>query len=125
VAGRPAPGTPALKRLMLPQGELAQLYDGPEGVQYLAYAELHPGADRGHHYHKLKQEWVYLIHGRAEMFVQDLQSAERASLRLQAGDLVFIPTGIIHAFRPLEAGQMIEFSPARFDPQDIYPFRLT
>src|SRR5258705_6781662 len=46
-----APGSPVLKRLKLPQGELAQFYDGEPGIQYIAYIELLPGNPRGNHYH--------------------------------------------------------------------------
>jgi hypothetical protein len=38
------PDAPVLKRLMLPQGELAQFYDAEEGIRYLAFIELRPGA---------------------------------------------------------------------------------
>src|SRR5207244_7219783 len=48
-------GAPSLKRLLLPQGELAQFYDGEEPIRYLAYIELRPGVVRGNHYHKVKE----------------------------------------------------------------------
>src|ERR1041384_3574955 len=115
----PSPEAPRLKRLMLPQGELAHFYDGPEGIQYLAFLDLRAGTVRGNHYHKVKHELLYLISGEVLLVVQDLESKDRASLSLQAGDLATIPTGIAHAIETRHAGHAIEFSPARFDAADV------
>lgn len=120
----PQPGAPPLKRLALPQGELAQFHDGVEAIHYMAYIELRPGALRGNHYHKIKREYVYVIGGKTELLVQDVNSADRAVVLLQAGDLAFIETGIAHTLRPRSPGQAIEFSAAPFDPTDIYRFPL-
>src|SRR5437870_12464864 len=57
------PDAPNLKRLLLPQGELAQFYDSDEPVRYLAFIELRAGSTRGNHYHQFKEEWLYLIQG--------------------------------------------------------------
>jgi oxalate decarboxylase/phosphoglucose isomerase-like protein (cupin superfamily) len=120
----PQPGAPPLKRLMLPQGELAQFHDGIEPIRYLAYIELRPGALRGNHYHKVKREYVYVIGGKTELLVQDVNSGDRAMVPLNSGDLAFIETGIAHTLRPLTDGQAIEFSAAPFDAADIYRFPL-
>jgi hypothetical protein len=40
------------------------------------------------------------------------------------GDLAAIGTGVAHALRASAPGQLIEFSPARFDPADTCPFPL-
>jgi quercetin dioxygenase-like cupin family protein len=118
------PEAPDLKRLMLPQGELAQFFNGEQSIQYIAYIELQPGNARGNHYHKTKAEWVYLIQGTMRLLVQDVQSNARDSIALSTGDLVFIQIGVAHALEPLEPGQAIEFSSARFDPADIYKFTV-
>jgi quercetin dioxygenase-like cupin family protein len=116
--------SPTLKRLMLPQGELAQFYDGEEGIRYIAQIELPAGGIRGNHYHKLKEEWVYLISGDVNLIVEDLASKARESTLLVAGDLAFITTGVVHALQVTKSGQAIEFSSARFDPADIYRHKL-
>jgi hypothetical protein len=51
------PDAPALKRLLLPQGELAQFYDAEQGIRYMAFIKLLPGQVRGNHYHKVKKNW--------------------------------------------------------------------
>ena len=74
------PDAPALKRLLLPQGELAQFYDGEEPMRYLAYIELQAGAVRGNHYHKIKEEWIYMIRGEAGLVIEDVESKTRETM---------------------------------------------
>jgi quercetin dioxygenase-like cupin family protein len=119
-----APDSRTLKRLMLPQGELAQFYDGEEGIRYIAQIELQAGSVRGNHYHKVKQEWVYVMSGELILIAEDLELKTRESLPMEAGDLAFIHTGVVHALQVTKSGQAIEFSTARFDPADIYRHRL-
>lgn len=109
---------PELKRLNLPQGQLAQLCPSQPGFHYLAWMELKPGGVRGNHYHHEKEEWLYLIEGELELTVEDPESGERARCSLLPGDLVIIQAGIAHALLPKQIGQGIEFSPAPFDPAD-------
>ena len=125
ITGRPGPEAPVLKRLLLPQGELAQILDSEEGIHYLATFELRVGGTRGNHYHKIKQEWIYVIQGKVVVIVQDTQTSARATVPLAAGDLLLIPTLIAHALQPIEPGQGIEFSTARFNAEDIFPLALT
>jgi Uncharacterized conserved protein, contains double-stranded beta-helix domain len=118
------PDSRTLKRLMLPQGELAQFYDGDQGIRYIAQIELQAGSVRGNHYHKVKQEWVYMMSGEVTLVLEDLESKARESAPLLAGDLAFIQTGVIHALQVTKSGQAIEFSTSRFDPADIYRHKL-
>jgi len=124
IHGRPEPNAPPLKRLLLPQGELAQFHSSPEGMRYLAYAELRVGAVRGNHYHKFKEEWLYIISGEVWLVVEDVASRVRDILTLECGDLVFIPTGVAHALHVKKSGQALEFSPVAFDPGDSYAYEL-
>jgi uncharacterized RmlC-like cupin family protein len=118
------PDSRTLKRLLLPQGELAQFYDGDDGIRYIAQIELQAGSVRGNHYHKVKQEWVYMMSGEVTLILEDLESKARETTLLTAGDLVFIQTGVAHALQVTKSGQAIEFSTSRFDPADIYRHKL-
>ena len=124
ISGRPGPDAPVLKRLMLAQGELAQIHDADEGVHYMAVIEARAGCVRGNHYHKVKRERIYVLRGELLVVVEDVQTKERASVPVQTGDLVLIPTGIAHALQTVQAGEAIEFGQARFDAADIYPYPL-
>ncbi len=118
------PGTPLLKRLMLPQGELAQCHDGSRPIHYIACVELVPGTLRGNHFHRTKEEFVYVICGEVELHVQDIQSGALETVRLRAGDLVFIETSIAHVLKPVSVGRAIEYSEAPYDPGDVFPHQL-
>jgi hypothetical protein len=118
------PDSPVLKRLKLPQGELAQFYDGEPGIRYIAYIELLPGNPRGNHYHNHKQEWIYLITGELSLIVEDIASKERATMPMTAGEIVKISTGVAHTLQIIKAGQAIEFSAERFDAADIHRYVL-
>ena len=122
--GSPPPEAAAPKRLLLAQGELANFYDHPEGIRYLAFLELRAGAIRGNHFHRKKLEHLYLISGRLLLAAKENADGELISLQLEAGDLATIEPGICHAFEPGEAGQAIEFSPGMFDSADIYKVRV-
>jgi mannose-6-phosphate isomerase-like protein (cupin superfamily) len=124
IEGRPGPDAPNLKRIRLAQGELSQIHNSGEAIRYLAALELRAGAVRGNHYHKIKEEFIYVIEGELLIAAADMDSAERASISLEAGDLCVIQPGIAHALRTVRAGQALEFSPAPFDPSDQYPFSL-
>ena len=116
--GPPPSGVVGPKRLLLSQGELANVYDADEGLRYAALIEMRVGTVRGNHVHRVKEEIVYVISGRLELVVQELPKGERVAIELVPGDLALISTGIAHAIKPLEEGLAIEFSKTRFDPLD-------
>lgn len=118
---RPVSDGHKLKRLMLPQGELAQVHDGEPGLRYLAYIELVDGSIRGNHFHKEKNEYIYIIRGRIELVVKDTSTDQRESMILESGDLVYISVPIVHAFRTIESGHAIEYSATAYDRSDVYP----
>jgi len=124
ITGRPGPDAPALKRLLLPQGELAQIHDSHDGIRYMAVIEARVGCVRGNHYHKVKQERIYVLQGELSVVVEDIQTKARDSVPLQVGDLLFIETGIAHALQTIAPGQAIEFGQVRFDAADIFPYPL-
>ena len=124
IRGPAGTDAPRLKRLLLPQGELAQFYDSEEGIRYMALVELYPGRNRGNHYHEFKEELIYVFDGKTQLLVEDIDTKSHASLSIARGDLIIIPTRIAHALQPTEPGRAIEFSKARFAPNDIFPYPL-
>jgi uncharacterized RmlC-like cupin family protein len=120
-----APGTTdsvLLKRLLLPQGELAQFYDGNDPIHYIAFIELKAGTQRGNHFHKQKFEWIYVLTGEFLLRAEDVETHERQSLTVRGGDLLNIRPGLAHVLDIHQSGQAIEFSPARFDQGDTYRY---
>ncbi len=119
------PDAPRLKRLLLPQGELAQMHDGEEPILYLAFIELRDGTVRGNHFHKVKKEYVYMLEGEVLLVAEDVESKTRETLRLEAGQLAIILPGVAHAMQVIKPGGAIEFSPSRFDAQDTCRYPVT
>ena len=115
---------PVTKRLLLAQGELAQIHDGEEGIRYLAAVQLVSGTTRGNHYHRRKQEWVYLITGAVQLVVEDVETKARAALPMVIGDLVYISPNIAHTFVVQQDRVAVEFSPVRFDADDTSRYVL-
>ena len=124
LAAPSGPDAPARKRLLLPQGELAQVYDSDEPIRYLAYIELRENTVRGNHYHRIKEEMVYLIQGELLLVVEDVHSKGREHVSLQGGDAVVIQPGVAHALRILKAGHALECSKTRFEAADTYRYPL-
>jgi mannose-6-phosphate isomerase-like protein (cupin superfamily) len=122
--GAPPAGAVGPKRLLVPQGELAQIYDEEEGIRYIAFIELCRDGVRGNHWHKVKEEYLYVISGEVLLVVQDPNEGAGVSVTLVAGDLAFIACGVAHALKTIKPGQAIEFSKAKFDPIDIQRFTV-
>jgi quercetin dioxygenase-like cupin family protein len=114
----------ALKRVVLPQGELAQFYDAEEAIRYIASIELKEGTVRGNHYHEVKREYIYILSGELLLALEEVTSHAREQLRLQGGDLVLIQPGIAHALQVTQRGMAVEFSPDRFNPADTFRAEL-
>src|SRR5208282_2087889 len=100
------------------------IYDAEEGIRFIACIELRAGGLRGNHYHKVKNEWAYIIQGKIELLVQEPGTTGPEKVPLQTGDLVFVATGIAHAMRTVEPGHAVEFSSSRFDPKDSFRFQV-
>jgi len=120
----PGSGAPPLKRLLLPQGELAQVHHGEPAMRYIAFVELREGTVRGNHFHKCKDEWIYLLSGEVRLVVEDPQSKKREFMEVQTGELVVIAPGVAHALKVAAPGQAVEFSATTFDPADTYRYTL-
>ena len=116
-----APPADALgpKRLALPQGELANFYDGAEGIRYIAGLELRSGTVRGNHWHEIKEEQLYILSGSLLLVVQERESGLRENIEMQPGDLALIMPGIAHAMKTLASGYGVEFSRNKFNPADV------
>jgi hypothetical protein len=120
VTDKPAERTEVQARLLSPGGELVVLFDGVHPIQHLGYLELIAGKPRGNHYHKLRNESLYLISGEVELHLRDRATDERSMVLLQTGDLAQIAPEVSHVWLPRIAGAAIEFAPEMFDAADVY-----
>jgi len=75
---------------------LLDLSNAPVARQSLAEATLAAGAATDRHYHRLSEEFYYLLGGRGLM---ELNGEER---EVGPGDVILIPAGAWHQIRALE-----------------------
>ena len=57
----------------------------------LVRVRMRPGAGHQFHYHPAREEIIYVVDGVAEQWV------DREKRRLKAGEIAFIPQGVVHA----------------------------
>ena len=57
----------------------------------LVRVRMRPGAGHQFHYHPALEEIIYVVEGVAEQWV------DREKRRLKAGEIAFIPKGVVHA----------------------------
>ncbi len=110
-------------RITTEAGELAQVVNGEE-FRFLAYIEFKGDAPRGNHYHVLRTEFLYVIAGSLTAHYVDLEDDDRASMRLDAGDLVRVEPRCAHAYAANGYTQAVEFANVLYDPADTIRFDL-
>lgn len=103
---------PDIARIVKTRGELANIsYD--ESINYIAYVEFpSDGVPRANHFHEEKVEHMYLVTGKVRAFYR-LANDDAAVVHeelLEAGDLVTIEPGWVHAYITVEPGHAIEYS---------------
>lgn len=91
--------------------------------------QFHPSrTSGGNHYHRLLQEYFFVIHGTMTILVlEDTRTKERAVFRdLGEGSLIIVPPYIAHANR-FEAGTIMVAgctTPHDEKDEDAYPYPL-
>lgn len=88
------------------------------------------------HYHRVKDETLYLYSGKIRLFYLDLpmsqlpasewhilQHVDLKQIVLKPGDNFCIPPGRVHQLVGIEDSQIFEFSVPRNDEKDVYRIR--
>lgn len=118
----------AERRFFSAKGEMAQILNRPhEAYKHLVYWDLdtpRTGAERGHHYHARKVERFYVLSGKLEWMLEDLETGERLTVAVQAGQHISIQPRVAHAFRSLGYAQVLEYAPEPYDPTDTHPHKV-
>jgi len=118
----------AERRIYSEKGEMAQIINREgDSFRQIVYWDIdspRSGVDRGHHYHQKKTDRLYVISGEVELLLEDPQTGERATVKLDTGDRVLIAPGIAHAVRSLTYAQVLEYALDPYDPADTYPYKL-
>jgi dTDP-4-dehydrorhamnose 3,5-epimerase-like enzyme len=109
-------------RVATPAGELAQIVSG-ETIHHIVYIEFKPnGKARGNHFHKKMSHVFYVIKGKIDFLLEDLEDHSRARVTLKTGDLLRIRPNCAHSSLAQEYSQVIETNNMPYDPADTIPY---
>lgn len=115
---------PSGGRVVTGAGELTQLIAG-NIFRHLAYLEFKAsGAPRGNHYHRVKHEFVYVMSGHLEVVSVNLDTNEKQTITMRAGDLLESPPMNAHVFIAKEDTMALEFAAQPYNPEDTIPYKV-
>lgn len=110
------------RRLFSPKGEMAQILNRrEEACRHLVYWDLDSpktGQERGRHYHLRKTEHYYVLTGELDLRLMDPETRVTETRRIQGGQRITVAPKLAHAFRSRTYAQVLEYSPAPYDPTD-------
>lgn len=116
------------RRLFNKRGEMAQILNREaETFCHLVYWDLNTdlsGEERGHHYHWRETEHFYIITGEADILLEDLETGHKDTISVKAGTRIHIAPRVAHAYRSRGYCQVLEWSPAPYDPSDTVPHEV-
>lgn len=92
----------------------------------LVTGSMNPGAEMGHHYHKLTDVFFYVVQGSVEVKTLDVASGARDQFTLGDSEGVLLHTNESHSIRFLVPTQFIMMKSLRYDPAnpDTYELRV-
>ena len=93
---------------------LLDLANAPVIGQSLAEATLPPGSGTDRHFHRLSEEFYYLLEGRG---VMEIDGEER---EVGPGDAILIPAGAWHQIRATEAMRFLCCCAPPYAHEDTY-----
>ncbi len=94
-------------------------------------AILNPGMTSGNHYHLIKREIIWLMHGPLLVYFEDIKTKEKLKIELMNGQIITLPTEVAHAFHNPNnySAFFTEKASLAFNPNnpknDVYPYQLT
>jgi mannose-6-phosphate isomerase-like protein (cupin superfamily) len=115
------------RRIVQDRGELAVLH--PVGPVYnVLYFDICPGEGnfRGGHFHKTKRDTLYVVSGRCEMRLLDLDTSELTTIELKQGDMITIGPRCAHKLVAIEFSRVVEYSLDDVNyAEDTVPYELS
>jgi len=111
------------KRYIDERGELVLLADGDE-IRHITYFTLNPGKDffRGGHFHRKKTEKFYVVSGKLNIHVVDVDTKEKDVIEIIAGQRVTIYPFCAHKFQAITESHVIEYYASAYDIDDDIRF---
>lgn len=101
-----------------------------ESMKHFFVSYSKPGVVRGQHYHLGKIEWFLVVKGKAEIFMEDIESKERQSLKVESSNpqIVEMPIKVAHSIKNIGDEEMILVAivnePLDENNPDTFPYKL-
>ena len=92
------------------RGAITDLSD--EQIRHIGIITSKPGAVRGKHYHKKATQYTYVLSGKIELLLKDLneENPKAVTLTMSPGDIITIPPNVIHVIKSLNESTILVFS---------------
>lgn len=112
------------KRIILERGELAQVYNSHKPMKLIAYIEYPINKLRGEHYHPFREEYNYVICGKLELAIENINTGICEKIIVGEGDLIYISPNIAHKMKAIIPAHIIEFSSKNFTVEGTIKYNL-
>lgn len=93
------------------RGAIVDLLDGEE-VRHVGLITCQPDAVRGNHYHERQKQWLYVLDGSIDLYLEDLRECdpEVRRVEMRAGALIYVPPRVAHAVVAREPSRLLDFN---------------
>lgn len=93
------------------RGKILDILDD-EIILHVGLITSRKGAVRGDHYHKKAKQYNYILKGKMELLIEDIEDANKEPEKyiLEKGDFVYIPTRLVHTLKALEDSEFLDFN---------------
>src|SRR3989344_7174588 len=92
------------------RGAIYDLLDGE--VHHIGMITSKKGSVRGNHYHKLARQVTYVLSGKVELTLKDMNDSDSKSQKIimEGNDVVDIPVMVAHSLKALEDTTFLIFT---------------
>ena len=86
------------------RGDITNILDGVD-IRHIAFITSKPFTVRGNHFHEWQQQYIYILRGEMLTYSCHKNSPHTIHiLRADAGDLLYCPPNVAHAYQALSQG---------------------
>jgi len=100
------------------RGHIRDLLPPDVSVRHVGLITSAAGSVRGNHYHRSKDEWFFLVYGKATAAFRD-SDGDLHSFVMEGGDRAFVPRGVTHSYFFHEESSLLDLGTETFDPLDV------
>jgi len=77
------------------------------------------------HYHAKCEEYFFILDGKVQFKLEDINTHERGEYLLESGQKITIPAYVAHLVLPERKARFLGISTEHFDPSDLNKYEIT